>query len=75
MPVFHPCSFPLLKDKLKHVKNGKSLSEQKISLNQVVPNCKWLGSLHQQELEGDFHGEKEESKAGKLLIGYNLKLH
>lgn len=58
----------VLKDKLKHIKKFKSLFEKKINSNWAVPNGKWLGELHQQQLRQDFCKEDVEAKQGNYLV-------
>lgn len=51
---FFVCKFFLmgmLKDKLKYIKNFKSLFEQKVYSNWAVTSRKWLRMFHRQELE------------------------
>ena len=64
----------MLKDKLRHIKNFKSLRGQKIDSSQGVSNHKWLGALHKQKPGKDLCKESAEAKKGNYSIGYSLKL-
>ena len=57
----------VLRDKLRQIKNLKSLFGQ-IYLKWAGPDQKWLGAG-----ERLFYGEKVEAKQGNYLIGYSVK--
>jgi hypothetical protein len=61
--------YELLKDKLRHIKNIKSLYYS----NQAIPNQKEKGVLHQQDSGKDFYREQVETKQGNYLIASFVK--
>lgn len=54
----------LLRGKLRHIKNFKTLFEQKSISTWMAPNRKWLEHSAQQELGPDLQGKGAEAKIG-----------